>query len=173
MNTSTEAVKALLDAASPGPWHKDNFGFLRGSDGKPVSTFGLGLGFASEGWPEAIGNAALMQASRELVPALLAERDAAVARAEAAERREVELRQSLVAAMNDHAALFAAQNKWMQKTEDAKDRLQAAEAEAQRMREALAVYACTCASVSEGCVFGPERECGWTARAALHTEGEG
>lgn len=86
IDTSTAAVTALLDGVTAGPWEQDG----------PISAKIVWAGpdvrvcFMTSDGP-ASKNARFISAARELVPALAAERDAAVARAEQAEARVAEL----------------------------------------------------------------------------------
>lgn len=89
-DTSAEAVERLLENVTPGPWSEHDAGkhpyvFVCGPDqlyyngevkDKPLVAYVTGVG--------AIKNRAFIAAARELVPALLKERDEARARAAAA-----------------------------------------------------------------------------------------
>ena len=80
IDTSTEAVTKLLDGTTPGPW-----GFFQGDDDAENAYFGVtartgdicSMSNAYE-WRgrQTIANARFIAATRDLVPALLAERDA-------------------------------------------------------------------------------------------------
>ena len=86
IDTSTEAVERLLDGVTPGPWTEHDAGkhphvFVCGPDelyyngevkDKPLVAYVTGVG--------AIENRAFIAAARDLVPALLKERDEARAR---------------------------------------------------------------------------------------------
>lgn len=86
IDTSTAAIAALMDGVTPGPWEQDG----------PISSKIVWAGpdvrvcFMTSDGP-ASKNARFIAASRELVPALTDERDAAVARAERSEARVAEL----------------------------------------------------------------------------------
>ena len=93
IDTSTEAVEALLDGVTGGPFIVDDFGIKGGHpcriampdhNGIPMATVAecfqnwndAYLNERRISWKEAQANASFIAASRELVPALLAERDA-------------------------------------------------------------------------------------------------
>lgn len=88
-DTSTKTVTALLEGVTPGPWcitgQPDKVcchGYTKQGAAKVITTTN------SPSWMgliEPSANARFIAAARELVPALLAERDAANARAERAE----------------------------------------------------------------------------------------
>lgn len=81
IDTSTDAVKAMMDGVTAGPWTEHNAGkhpyvYVCGPDqlyyngevtDKPLVAYVTGV--------DAIGNRAFIAAARDLVPALLAERD--------------------------------------------------------------------------------------------------
>jgi hypothetical protein len=81
-DTSTEAVERLLDGVTPGPWAwQTDTEIALDSRGYVIASTELSV----HDEPEILANARFIAASRDLVPALLAERDAALARAERAE----------------------------------------------------------------------------------------
>lgn len=96
-DTSTAAVTALLDGVTPGPWRvmqpPNWIVDPRGMDLAHIRGWGFltGKGHQHGGMdPKAAGdqmdaNARFIAAARDLVPALMSERDAAIARAERAE----------------------------------------------------------------------------------------
>lgn len=67
-------------AFTPGPWAKDRYGSLRGSNGREVTVSGLGLGLVTgnSSSPEFLANARLIAAAPELLDACRAA-DAALA----------------------------------------------------------------------------------------------
>lgn len=105
IDTSTEAVTALMDGVTAGPWRVEHeTTLIWGHCDKDDSTYrGMGYPVAEcrispvSSWahgPDADAgetNARFIAASRELVPALAAERDAAILRAERAEKSLVDL----------------------------------------------------------------------------------
>lgn len=84
-DTTTEAVQRVLDGVTPGPWHEEN---------GDVCVDGLDYPIAMVGCDHAAA-ARFIAWCREGVPALAADRDAAVARADAAEAQVSELRVAL------------------------------------------------------------------------------
>jgi hypothetical protein len=81
-DTSTEAVERLLDGVTPGPWEwQTDTVIALDSRGYVIASTELCV----HDEPEILANARLIAAARDLVPALLAERDAAIARAERAD----------------------------------------------------------------------------------------
>lgn len=100
MNTTTEAVNALLDGVTAGPWYSDDDQLPYENKVRIWSAPDeIAIAEIMEGellQDEAKANAHFIAAARELVPALLAERDAAIARAERAEaERDAAIRAAL------------------------------------------------------------------------------
>ena len=83
VDTSTEAVEKLLDGVTPGPWVIDGIVISRHTEpyGYPADVCLMGepaqypgdIPVMMHGWD---ANARFIAAARDLVPALLAERDA-------------------------------------------------------------------------------------------------
>lgn len=115
IDTSTAAIAALLDGVTPGPWRVEHeTTLIWGHCDKDDSTYrGIGYPVAEcrispvSSWahgPDADAgetNARFIAASRELVPALTDERDAAVAQAEQAEARVAKLEAEVERLMAD------------------------------------------------------------------------
>lgn len=101
-DTSTDAVKKLLDGVTPGPWQSDGVFMDRDHEvrvampddcGVPMATIAEAFHNWNDvtdiaerriSWKEAEANARFIAAARDLVPALLAERDALRGKLEAA-----------------------------------------------------------------------------------------
>lgn len=89
IDTSTAAVTALLDGVTPGPWVAINTGdetYHIGSGDWDSAEDGFSEYYicrTSDGYRAADSDAAFLAAARHLVPALLAERDDAIAQADA------------------------------------------------------------------------------------------
>lgn len=139
IDTSAAAIAALLDGVTDGPWVGFNMTHAEGRPmtpeeigeyvcnsvkiGKPDQFLFIGAKHDDGGdcdvahfgnGPRSAANMALCIASRQLVPALAAERDEALARAEQAEARERALietaeinRKTLLKHNADHAAQIA------------------------------------------------------------------
>jgi hypothetical protein len=104
-DTSTEAVERLLDGVTPGPWRWHN------DAGDWYLAPGVWVAWGTDGTPggDVIdrANSRFIASSRDLVPALLAERDAALARASEAENKASSAQHS-VAVLEKRAAGFLA-----------------------------------------------------------------
>lgn len=118
-DTTTQAVTALLDGVTPGPWvpHSDPCHFDTVSDvygGEAKAKGGLqrqlmvSVGGYAE-WQEQEANTRFIAAARDLVPALLAERDALAAQLAAAEARARESALEALAAYGQAAEAHEAQ----------------------------------------------------------------
>lgn len=122
IDTSTEAVERLLDGVTPGPWTEHDAGkhphvFVCGPDelyyngevkDKPLVAYVTGVG--------AIENRAFIAAARDLVPALLKERDEARARARALEdalRGMMDREARIALQANGHKPLWEASPEWI------------------------------------------------------------
>lgn len=152
IDTSTAAIAALMDGVTAGPWEQDG----------PISAKIVWSGpdvrvcFMTSDGP-ASKNASFIAAARELVPALTDERDAAIARAEQAEARELALLSA-----SEESRQFLRQR-------------DALRAENQRLRDAANVWAQRCADLESGAADDPAIACAtraeWAARA-LKAEAE-
>ena len=110
-DTTTQAVTALLDGVTPGPWayntHREVGPMHTGDD----QAWGMICDPVCEVNFSAthMGNARFIAAARDLVPALLAERDALAAQLAAAEARAREASLDALAAYGQAADAHAAQ----------------------------------------------------------------
>lgn len=104
-DTRTEAVTALLEGVTPGPWRMG-----QDEEGPPatcITAGGFDICTAWGGYLAEDADAAFIAAARQLVPALLAQRDAAIARANAAEAKVEKLRATLSPFSEMAGELFA------------------------------------------------------------------
>lgn len=76
-DTTTKAVERLMKDVTPGPWANDGGRYITAPDVDfPNDPWDVARVYALREWPvQADGNAAFIAAARELVPALLADRD--------------------------------------------------------------------------------------------------
>ena len=104
VDTSTEAVERLLEDVTPGPWRVGPVDDCRveDADGNEVAQID-GDYNQPETWPLMEANARFIAAARDLVPALLKERDEARARAAAAMREAADAVEDYCSDMPDLA----------------------------------------------------------------------